>query len=212
MVLYDNLVDRRLLDYAPQALKIFVGKIPGDNRNPQASINALIVHYAKSHGHVVRLKGGDPFVFGRGSEEVEEASRAGIQSCVVPGISSVTSVPTLAGFPLTKRGIAQSFWVITATTKSGELCKDIHDGVHSRATLVVLMGMSKLPAIVSVFKEAGRGDVPIAIIQNGSRENEKVGFATIDSILERVQALALSNPAIIIIGEVVNFRSVQSGQ
>ena len=207
VVLYDALVDTELLAYAPQAEQIFVGKRRGCYSYQQEQINELIVGRAKSHGHVVRLKGGDPFVFGRGSEEMEYAAARGLEVALVPGISSCLSVPASQNIPVTKRGSAESFWVITGTTKEHQLSNDIQLAAKSSATVVILMGMSKLSQIVELFKKEGKSEQPIAIIQNGTRADEKVGVATIATIVKEVERQELANPAIIIIGEVVKHRT-----
>ena len=206
VVLYDALVDTALLDYAPGAELIFVGKRRGCYSYQQEQINELIVNRAKSHGHVVRLKGGDPFVFGRGSEEMEYAAAHDLKIAMVPGISSCLSVPAAQNIPVTKRGSAESLWVITGTTKEHKLSNDVRLAAKSSATIVILMGMSKLPQIVELFKKEGRSETPIAIIQNGTRANEQVGVATIATIEVEVKKKQLANPAIIIIGEVVRHR------
>ncbi len=206
VVLYDALVDTELLEYAPRAEQIFVGKRKGCYSYQQEQINELIVSRAKSHGRVVRLKGGDPFVFGRGAEEMEYAAAHGLEVVLVPGISSCLSVPAAQNIPVTKRGSAESFWVITGTTKEHKLSNDIGLAAKSSATVVILMGMSKLPQIVELFKKEGRSKTPIAIIQNGTRANEKVGVGTIESIIKVVEIQQLTNPAIIIIGAVVRHR------
>ncbi len=206
VVLYDALVDKALLDYAPEAEHIFVGKRRGCYSYQQEQINELIVSRARSHGHVVRLKGGDPFVFGRGSEEMEYAVAHDLEVAMVPGISSCLSVPAAQNIPVTKRGSSESFWVITGTTKEHKLSNDVRLAAKSSATIVILMGMSKLPQIVELFKKEGRSETPIAIIQNGTRANEQVGVATIASIEVEVKKKQLANPAIIIIGEVVRHR------
>lgn len=207
VVLYDALVDVSLLNYAPHAEHIFVGKRKGCYAYQQEQINELIVSRAKTHGHVVRLKGGDPFVFGRGAEEMEFAASKGLKVAMVPGISSSVAVPASQNIPVTKRGAAESFWVITGTTKNHKLSTDVALAAKSNATIVILMGMGKLSEIVELFKMEGKSETPIAIIQNGTREDEKVGIGTIGSIEKLVVKEQLSNPAIIIIGEVVNHRS-----
>jgi uroporphyrin-III C-methyltransferase len=207
VVLYDALVDPKLLEYAPQAEHIFVGKRKGCYSYQQEQINELIVSRAKSHGHVVRLKGGDPFVFGRGTEEMEYAAKYGLEVAMVPGVSSCLSVPASQNIPVTKRGSAESFWVITGTTKEHKLSNDVRLAAQSNATVVILMGMSKLSQIVSLFTAAGKSETPIAIIQNGTRADEKLGIGTIETIEKEVKEKGLSNPAIIIIGEVVNHRT-----
>ena len=206
VVLYDALVNTELLSYASQAEQIFVGKRRGCYSYQQEQINELIVGRAKNNEHVVRLKGGDPFVFGRGSEEMEIAAASGVEVAMVPGISSCLSVPAAQNIPVTKRGSAESFWVITGTTKEHKLSNDIGLAAKSSATVVILMGMSKLSEIVALFKKEGKYDMPIAIIQNGTRSNEKVGVGTIATIEKEVKRQGLANPAIIIIGEVVQHR------
>jgi uroporphyrin-III C-methyltransferase len=207
VVLYDALVHPDLLRYAPGAEHIFVGKRRGCYTYQQEQINELIVSRANTHGHVVRLKGGDPFVFGRGAEEMEYAAARSIEVAAIPGISSCIAVPAAQHIPVTKRGSSESFWVITGTTKSHRLSHDIALAAKSTATVVILMGMAKLKEIVHLFEVEGNADRPVAIIQNGTRENEKIGIGTIGNILKIVAKEQLSNPAIIIIGEVVQHRS-----
>ncbi len=206
VVLYDALVSEELLDYAPQAEKIFVGKRKGCYTYQQEQINELIVQRAHQGLHVVRLKGGDPFVFGRGAEEMEYAAGLGLEVAVVPGISSSVSVPASQNIPVTKRGAAESFWVITGTTKEHKLSNDVALAAKSSATVIILMGMSKLGEIMELFKEEGKENTPVAIIQNGTTQHEKIGIGTVASIEDKAREQQLSNPAIIIIGEVVNHR------
>ncbi|WP_349352746.1 MULTISPECIES: uroporphyrinogen-III C-methyltransferase [unclassified Flagellimonas] len=206
VVLYDALVSNELLEYAPKAEKIFVGKRKGCYSYQQAQINDLIVERATLGLHVVRLKGGDPFVFGRGAEEMEHAAAFGVEVDVVPGISSSLSVPASQNIPVTKRGAAESFWVITGTTKEHKLSNDVALAAKSNATVVILMGMSKLGEIMQLFKKEGKEDTPVAIIQNGTTEHEKIGIGTVASIENKAREQQLSNPAIIVIGEVVHHR------
>lgn len=203
VVLYDALINRELLQYAPTAEKIFVGKRKGYHKYSQDEINELIVKSAFEYGNVVRLKGGDPFIFGRGSEEIEYIESFGVETEVISGISSSMAVPASQGISLTKRRVSESFWVITGTTSERKLSKDVYLAAQSTATVVILMGMSKLPEIVSIFKNFNKNNVPTAIIQNGTTKNEKLGLGTIDTIEEVVAEKELSSPAIIIIGEVV---------
>ncbi|EIJ38981.1 uroporphyrin-III C-methyltransferase [Galbibacter orientalis DSM 19592] len=206
VVLYDALVNPQLLDHAPNAEHIFVGKRKGCYAYQQEQINELIVSSAKAHGHVVRLKGGDPFVFGRGSEEMEYAIAHGIETDFVPGISSALAVPAYQNIPLTKRGSSESFWVITGTTKAHKLSNDVVLASKSSATVVILMGMSKLSEITTLFKNESKHEVPVAIIQSGTTPEEKIGIGTIATIETVVEQQKLTNPAIIVIGEVVNHR------
>lgn len=208
VVLYDALVNPKLLEYAPQAECIFVGKRKGCYAYQQDQINELIVSRAKSHGHVVRLKGGDPFVFGRGSEELEFALSKGIFTEFIPGISSALAVPASQNIPLTQRGISESFWVITGTTKEHRLSKDVAMAAKSNATVIILMGMSKLGEIVSLFKNQQKDQMPVAIIQNGTTTYEQIGIGTVATIENIVREKGLSNPAIIVIGEVVREREI----
>ena len=152
---------------------------------------------------MVRLKGGDPFIFGRGSEEIEFIESFGIETAVVPGISSVVAVPASLGISITKRGVSESFWAITGTTSDRKLSADVALAAQSSATVVILMGMHKLPQIIDLFQKEAKGDLPVAIIQNGTTSEEKVGVGTVNSILEIVKEKKLSSPAIIVLGEVV---------
>lgn len=204
VVLYDALIDDALLDYAkPEALKIYVGKRADNHRYKQEEINRMIVAYAFNYGHVVRLKGGDPFVFGRGQEEKEYAEIFDIQVDVVQGISSSIAVPVSQGIPVTKRGVNESFWVITATTSNGDLSKDIALAAQSSATVVILMGVRKLPQIAELFQKLGKSDIPVAVIQNGTTANEKAAVGTMQTIVDQVNDAAIGTPGIIVVGEVV---------
>jgi len=203
VVLYDALINRELLDYAPNAIKIFVGKRKDFHRYSQDEINEIIVKNAFEHGHVVRLKGGDPFIFGRGGEEIDYVDSFGIETQVISGISSSISVPANLGVSLTKRGISESLWIITGTTSERQLSADVKLAAQSSATVVILMGMSKLKEIAHLFKEFGKSETPTAVIQNGCTANERVGLGTVDTIEEVVADKGLSSPAIIVIGEVV---------
>ncbi|TXG38538.1 uroporphyrinogen-III C-methyltransferase [Seonamhaeicola maritimus] len=207
VILYDALINESLLSYASDdAELIFVGKRKGCYAFQQEQINDLVVAKAKEKGQVVRLKGGDPFIFGRGAEELDYAKSFGLETAVVPGISSVIGVPAYQGIPLTRRGASESFWVITGTTKNHQLSNDVLLAAKSTATVVILMGMHKLGEIVKVFSEENKQETPIAIIQNGTRDNENIGIGTIESIESIVAEKQLSSPAIIVIGEVVNQR------
>lgn len=206
VVLYDALVNNELLDFSKNAELIFVGKRRGCYRYQQEQINELIVQRGHLGKHVVRLKGGDPFVFGRGAEEMEFASKNGLEVAIVPGISSSLAVPAHQNIPVTKRGSAESFWVITGTTKEHKLSNDVALAAQCSATVVILMGMSKLGEIMAQFKQVGKSETPVAIIQDGTTEREKIGIGTVASIEFKAREQQLSNPAIIVIGEVVKHR------
>lgn len=207
VVLYDALINPVLLEHAPQAIKIFVGKRKGFHRYTQEEINEKIVANAFDYGHVVRLKGGDPFVFGRGSEEIDFAENSGLSTCIVPGISSSIAVPASIGIPLTKRGVSESFWVITGCTSDRKLSQDLHLAARSSATIAVLMGMHKLPEIVSIFLKLDKADLPAAVIQNGTLSTEISVIGTVKDIEKLVEERRLSNPAIILFGEVISSSS-----
>jgi uroporphyrin-III C-methyltransferase len=204
VILYDALANDALLSYAkPGAITRFVGKRFGCHALSQQEINHLIIECAQTHGHVVRLKGGDPFVFGRAQEEIEAAREAGIPVEVIPGISSAVAVPASQMIPLTCRGINESFWVTTGTTQSGDVSADIKLAAQSSATVIILMAMSKLETIMEIFAGYGKGHTPVAIIQDGTTPKEKMVTGTVRDIVFKAQYAGLGNPAIIIVGEVV---------
>ena len=204
VVLYDALANDALLGYAsPKAITRFVGKRYGCHALSQSEINHLIIDYAFSHGRVVRLKGGDPFVFGRAQEEIEAARSQGIDVEIIPGISSAIAVPALQMIPLTCRGINESFWVTTGTTQSGDISSDIQLAAQSSATVIILMAMSKLEAIMDIFMAHGKKETPVAIIQDGTTAKEKLVLGTVKDIAFQSQYAGITNPAIIVVGEVV---------
>jgi uroporphyrin-III C-methyltransferase len=204
-VLYDALVNTDLLGLVPAgAPKIYVGKRAGNHEYSQPEINQLIVDYARQYGNIVRLKGGDPFVFGRGYEEILFANAHGVQTEVIPGITSAVAVPGAANIPLTSRGINESFWVITGATTNGHISDDLALAAQSTATVVILMGMNNLEGITQLFKAAGKGQTPVAIIQNGTRPNQKIALGTVDTICQIVREQQLASPAIIVVGQVVD--------
>lgn len=215
VVLFDALVNNELLDYAPKdAVKIYVGKRDHRHSYSQDEINSLLVKMAFTYGHVVRLKGGDSFVFGRGQEEIIYAHAFNIETSVVPGISSSIAVPALAGIPVTHRGASESFWVITGTTKDNKLSQDVSLAAKTNATIVILMGLGKLKEIIEIFTKEGKEDTAIALIQDGSLTTQKVALGTIETIVNIAQQKNIKAPAVIIIGEVVkqhqDFESILS--
>ncbi|HZY37516.1 MAG TPA: uroporphyrinogen-III C-methyltransferase [Mucilaginibacter sp.] len=205
VVLYDALVNEELLTHAPAAaVKVYVGKRSGDHTYSQDAVNQLMVDYALNYGHVVRLKGGDPFVFGRGFEELDFAAAYSIPTQVIPGISSSIGVPGLQNIPVTHRGLSESFWVVTGTTASGKVSNDLYEAARSKATVVVLMGIHKLAEIVEIFKKEGKNKLPVAVIQSGSTNSEKVAIGVVDTIVEVVEENKIASPALIVFGEVVS--------
>ena len=202
-ILYDSLANKELLSYAKETCKLlYVGKRHGCKSAKQEAIHDLIVHCARKYGNVVRLKGGDSFVFGRGYEEVEYAIQHNIPFEIVPGVSSCISVPASAGIPITHRGFSEGFWVTTGTLKSGEISQDIYLAAKSNSTVVILMGLHKIDIIADIFRKEGKANLPAAVIQSGSLPESKVIAANIDSISDLVIKEGLKSPSIIVIGEV----------
>lgn len=205
VVLYDALVSEELLEYAPQnAVKVYVGKRSGDHTYSQDAVNKLMIDYAINYGHVVRLKGGDPFVFGRGFEELDYAASYSIPATAIPGISSSIGVPGLQQIPVTHRGLSESFWVVTGTTASGNISGDVYEAAKTNATVVVLMGIHKLAQIVEIFKKEGKNKLPVAVIQSGSTKKEKVAVGIVDTIVDLAAEDKISSPALIVFGDVVS--------
>ncbi len=210
VIIYDRLLDDRLLDLAaPTAEKIYVGKAMGEHTEPQDKINQLLVTKAKEGKAVVRLKGGDPFVLGRGGEEAEVLAQNCVPFEVVPGVTSAIAVPAYAGIPVTHRGLASSFTVITGHEDQNKDNSSINweklaTGVD---TLIFLMGMKNLPEIVSKLIEFGRPpDTPVAVIKEGTRPEQKTIVGSLEDIVAKVKDNHLTPPAIIIVGEVVRLR------
>ncbi|MDB5127171.1 uroporphyrinogen-III C-methyltransferase [Mucilaginibacter sp.] len=205
VVLYDALVNEEILTFAPaNATKVYVGKRSGDHSFSQENINKLMVDYALNYGHVVRLKGGDPFVFGRGHEELDFAAEYNIPTQVVPGISSSIGVPGMQGIPVTHRGLSESFWAVTGTTSDGKVSADLYQAAKTNATIVVLMGIHKLAQIAQIFKNEGKGKLPVAVIQSGTTVNEKVVIGVADNIAGLAEENGITSPALIVFGEVVS--------
>ena len=208
VVVYDRLVDRRLLREAPRARRIFAGKASGDHALPQEQINALLIAHARRGRRVVRLKGGDPFVFGRGGEEAEALAAAGVPFEVVPGVSSAVAAPAYAGVPLTHRGVASSFAVVT-----GHECATDADRVDWRRlatavdTLVILMGIAALGRIARELLAHGRApQTPVALVHWGTTERQVVLTGRLDDIGPRARAAGLASPVVIVVGDVVALR------
>jgi uroporphyrin-III C-methyltransferase len=204
VVLYDFLASHELLAYCSEDTeKIYVGKRGHKRGISQDQINQLIIEKALDKGHVVRLKGGDPFVFGRGVEEINYVTERGITASYIPGVSSVNAIG-LCGIPLTDRNVSDGYWVITGHKKDGNLSKDLKLAAQSNTTLVILMGMSKLVEIQQIFTELGKEEVPVAIIQHVSTENEKIVKGKTGELVHLAESSQLQNPAVIVIGHVVH--------
>jgi uroporphyrin-III C-methyltransferase len=213
VVVHDQLVSPCLLDEAPShALSIFAGKRAGQHCLPQSAITALLVHHAEAGRLVVRLKSGDPFVFGRGGDEAAACAAAGISCEVVPGVSSAVAVPAVAGIPVTHRGIASSFAVVTGhedPDKPGGRV-DWERLAGAVDTIVVLMGTAALPEIVRRLLAAGRDPAtPAAVVSRGTTAAEAVVTGSLADIARR--AAHLPSPCTIVIGDVVRLRETLHG-
>ena len=210
VVVYDRLVDPRILDEIPaRARRIFVGKTSGAHLVPQAEINGLLVMHARRGRRVVRLKGGDPFVFGRGGEEALACVRAGVPFTVVPGVTSAVAVPAYAGIPVTHRGVASSFAVVTGHEDACKTTSSIDWGALATAvdTLVILMGARSLPAIARALLDAGRPpETPVALIHRGTTDAQETVVGRLDGIAALAAARALAPPVVIVVGDVVALR------
>jgi uroporphyrin-III C-methyltransferase len=203
VVMYDALANEVLLDYTPaQCKKIYVGKRANSCAFTQDEINAMLIKEALENGHVVRLKGGDPYVFGRGHEELEEIKKAGIEAEIIPGISSAIAAPQAVGIPVTRRGLSDSFWVMTGHTTEGFTSNELISAVKTDATVIILMGLGRLSTIVETYKSVHKHNLPIAVIQNGTLPNQKAVVSTIENIEEDVKKVEIKTPAVIVIGSV----------
>ncbi|MDN4610778.1 uroporphyrinogen-III C-methyltransferase [Arthrobacter burdickii] len=203
VVLYDRLAPTdALAELAPAADLVDVGKLPGHHRVPQAGINDLLVRYALDGNAVVRLKGGDPFVFGRGSEELAACLAARVPCRVVPGVSSAISVPAAAGIPVTHRGVSHLFTVVSG---HAPLSDEEHEHLAGLGgTIVVLMGVSTLPQLVAGLGRAGmRPDMPVAVVERGYSASQRTTAGTLATIVTAAGAARCQSPAVLVIGEVV---------
>jgi uroporphyrinogen III methyltransferase/synthase len=210
LVLYDYLANPALLDHAPsRAERIYVGRRGRGQYQDQAEINRLLIERAKAGNVVVRLKGGDPFVFGRGGEEAEAVAAAGVPFEVVPGVTAAIAVPAYAGIPVTHRTLASSLTVITGheDPAKGTTVIDWPKGAGTSGTLVVRMGMKTLPMIVARLVEEGRSsDTPVAAVRWGTRADQRTIIGTLRDMVEKTQRARLEPPTVIVVGEVVKLR------
>lgn len=207
VVVYDRLVDAKVLEEAPaHARLVFAGKACGAHALSQADINALLIAEARRGQRVVRLKGGDPFVFGRGGEEALALAEAGIPFEVVPGVSSAVAVPAAAGIPLTHRGVASSFAVVTGHHERGGASRvDWGRLAGAVDTLVVLMGLANLGAIVGELIAHGRApDTPAALIERGTTAAQRTVVTTLAGLPGA--AAGREAPVVVVIGDVVGLR------
>lgn len=218
VVIYDRLASDSLLDLVPETSeKIYVGKEVGSHSFHQEEINEIIVKKALEGKRVVRLKGGDPFVFGRGGEEILALQKACIPYEVIPGITSAIAAAAYAGIPVTHRGVSQSFHVITGHTKDSEnqLTDNYETLAKLEGTLIFLMGMGNLPEIISELCKYGKDiHTPAAVVSNGTTGKQKTVKGTLNNLLDRVAEHKIKAPAIVIIGGVaeLDMKSVNSGR
>ena len=204
LVVYDRLIGDRILDLVRRdAERIYVGKARSDHAVPQDQINDLLVAQARAGRRVVRLKGGDPFVFGRGGEELERLRAAGVSAAVIPGITAATGCAASAGLPLTHRDHASAVTFVTGHGVNGEPDVDWAALSGSRHTLVVYMGVSRAGSLAAQLIEHGRApETPVAIIENGTRPEERVIVGTLATIPSLLRTAQVGAPALIVIGEV----------
>ncbi len=207
-LVYDALASAEMLNWAkPDCEKIYVGKRSGNHAMPQSDINRLLVDCGRRYGCTVRLKGGDPYVFGRGGEEAAALHAAGVAFCVVPGISSAIAGPACAGIPVTHRAHCTQFTVFTGheDAAKAESTLDIPGIAAAKGTKVMLMGMSRLRATLEALMAAGQaGEVPAAAVQWAATGRQRSVRATVASLADAVEAAGLGSPAVVVIGEVVS--------
>ncbi|MDP3484265.1 MAG: uroporphyrinogen-III C-methyltransferase [Methanobacteriaceae archaeon] len=199
VVIYDRLANEEILKHAPNAKLIYVGKKAGEHYKTQEEINEILVNEAKTYDEVVRLKGGDPFVFGRGGEEVLALHEEGISVDMIPGVTSAIGVPTTAGLPVTHRGVATSFTIVTGhedpTKKEKQVKWD-----YTADTIIVLMGIGQIKENTQEMMKYRDPKTPVCIIENGTTPKERIVIGTLDNISEK----DINTPAILIVGNVVD--------
>ena len=212
VVIYDRLVSQEIMALLPlDCEKIYVGKMQAAHRVPQEGINQLLVDHAQQNKKVVRLKGGDPFVFGRGGEEAQFLLANGIACHIVPGMTAASACSSYAGIPLTHRRVSRSCTLITGhVQENGELDLPWHSLNDSEQTVVFYMGIKSLPIITAQLIEAGRDlDTPAALIRKGTHQDQKVVKGTLSTLTELVAIHNIKPPSLIVIGEVVDTFSSQ---
>ncbi len=208
IALYDNLISPEVLDLLPPtAERIYVGKRRANHTMRQEEINALLVHHARAGKRVLRLKGGDPFIFGRGGEEIDTLSENAIPFEVVPGITAALGVAAYAGIPLTHRDCAQSCVFVTGNLKDGTMDLDWPALARPRQTIVVYMGLTGLPLLCAQLVVHGmKPATPAAVIQQGTSETQRVVAGTLETLPDLASDADLRGPTLIIIGDVVRLR------
>jgi len=209
VVLYDRLIGDGILNLVRRdASRIYVGKMKQDHTVAQEDISEMLVRLAQEGKRVLRLKGGDPFVFGRGGEEISTLAENGVAFQVIPGVTAANGCSTYAGIPLTHRDHAQGYIVVTGHEKDGELNLNWDSLLQPRQTVVIYMGLTSLATITGGFLKHGADSAtPAAVIENGTREGQRVITGTLESLADRTAEAAIESPALIIIGSVVTLRN-----
>lgn len=203
VLIYDALVDEKILELVPKNCRqVYVGKRGGKPSTSQSQINELLVYYAQQKQTVIRLKNGDPFIFGRAREEIEALKKVNCEVEIIPGLSSAITAPLLAGIPLTDKFLGRSFSVVTAHEPE----RLDWTALARSDTLVILMGGRNLEIIVKQLITAGKAlSCPIAIIRSAGTEEQQVFIATLETIVQKTEGMKLS-PTVMVVGEVVNLR------
>jgi uroporphyrin-III C-methyltransferase len=200
VVLYDYLANEEILKHAPEdAKRIYVGKKAGEHYKSQDEINQLIIDEAKEHENVIRLKGGDPFVFGRGAEELLALAKENIDFEVIPGVTSAIGAPTSMAFPITHRAVATSFTVVTGHEDPTKADKQVKWD-YTADTLIILMGIGNIKENTEEIMKYRDPDTPACAIESGTLPNERVVFGTLGTIADK----EINTPAILVIGDVIN--------
>jgi uroporphyrin-III C-methyltransferase/precorrin-2 dehydrogenase/sirohydrochlorin ferrochelatase/uroporphyrin-III C-methyltransferase len=208
VLVYDNLVSKEVLDCVPpETERVYVGKKASNHALPQEGINALLVALAQQGKRVVRLKGGDPFIFGRGGEEVEELVKAGIPFEVIPGITAAAGIGAYAGIPLTHRDFAQSCIFVTGHLKDGSVDLDWEMLARPRQTLVFYMGITQLATICAELVAHGlAATTPAAVVRRGTTRDQRVVTSDLTNLAADVKAAGITPPALTIVGDVVSLQ------
>jgi len=199
VVLYDKLANEEILDHAKGAKLIYVGKQAGHHSKTQPEINEILVKEAKENNVVVRLKGGDPFIFGRGGEEMLALAEEGLKFKLIPGVTSAIGVPTTIGLPVTHRGVATSVTFVTGHEDPTKESKQVKWDFKAD-TIVILMGIGNLKDNISEIMKYKDPETPVCVIENGTMENERIITGTLENITEK----DIKPPALVVIGHVVD--------
>ncbi|MDR2830901.1 MAG: uroporphyrinogen-III C-methyltransferase [Methanobrevibacter sp.] len=204
-IIYDNLANEELLKYGFNAKKIYVGKKAGKHYKRQEEINEILVEEGKNNSNIVRLKGGDPFVFGRGGEEILALMNNNISFEVIPGITSAIGIPTSLGLPVSHRSLSTSFTIITGHEDPKKKFKQVNWD-YTADTLIVLMGVGNIKENMKELMKYRDANTPVCVIENGTLPNEKIIFETISNVADK----EIDTPSILIVGEVVNiYRNIK---